>query len=518
MKTILLYFLIFVPKLIFGQLSLYTDEKETGYLLDNQKHGVWITYYPDSKNVYSEIEYSKGIPNGSFKSYWENGQLKDSGKRIDKNFIDTLKLFYPNGNLFYKAYYNENFKEEGEVYFYESDGKVSYSYSAKNGEFQKVTYKTLNPLLSIVDSSYNTINCKDDFGKYGHWIVLGKDRPESGIPLDKKVEEGTYFNDKKVGKWIKYHNDGVHVKLIGFFSNGRPSGPYWKYHSNGNLKEQSVFSKNNYIDTLYRYSTNGKIESISYDDKLNEIVIKFKEDGTSDTTVINPACILTEPIRKPQNLTPYSIEYLSYINKKTEKGKQGDWAYFGKDYPGLMKSDSLLVETGQYENDKRVGTWVFYAKDGKSIEFMCDYKNGLPVKYINNDSMTYFYYPSDTLFKTDSSEVHFFPNGQIKAYYLSQTKKWKYYDEAGNGIEKLLLKSNYIYKKEDQTRFIVKRNQPFKKDGYNKLFNVADEIWQEGIYKNGYLWDGKVHVYDRDYILLKVKIYKDGKYFADGQL
>lgn len=55
-------------------------------------------------------------------------------------------------------------------------------------------------------------------------------------------------------------------------------------------------------------------------------------------------------------------------------------------------------------------------------------------------------------------------------------------------------------------------------EGYNKVFNEDNEIWQDGQFKNGLLWDGKLYVYDIDGILLRVKIYKTGIYHSDGQL
>ena len=58
----------------------------------------------------------------------------------------------------------------------------------------------------------------------------------------------------------------------------------------------------------------------------------------------------------------------------------------------------------------------------------------------------------------------------------------------------------------------------FLPNGYNKVYNDDDEIWQDGIFKDGKLHDGKVYVYDRDGILLKVKVYKAGLYHSDGQL
>jgi hypothetical protein len=40
----------------------------------------------------------------------------------------------------------------------------------------------------------------------------------------------------------------------------------------------------------------------------------------------------------------------------------------------------------------------------------------------------------------------------------------------------------------------------------------------DGQFKNSRLWDGKLYVYDSEGILLKIEIWKEGKYHSDGQL
>lgn len=59
---------------------------------------------------------------------------------------------------------------------------------------------------------------------------------------------------------------------------------------------------------------------------------------------------------------------------------------------------------------------------------------------------------------------------------------------------------------------------PFYSNGYHTIYNKQALLWQEGTFKNGKLWDGKVYVFDKDGILLKVEIYKSGVYHSDGQL
>ena len=58
----------------------------------------------------------------------------------------------------------------------------------------------------------------------------------------------------------------------------------------------------------------------------------------------------------------------------------------------------------------------------------------------------------------------------------------------------------------------------FDPNGYNKIYNANDELEQDGDFKDGRLFNGKMYVYDSDGLLLKVKVYKNGVYHSDGQL
>ena len=64
----------------------------------------------------------------------------------------------------------------------------------------------------------------------------------------------------------------------------------------------------------------------------------------------------------------------------------------------------------------------------------------------------------------------------------------------------------------------IVKNGTFNPNGYNKIYNEKDDILQDGVFKGGRLFDGKLYQYDRDGILFKVKIFKNGIYTADGQI
>jgi len=100
--------------------------------------------------------------------------------------------------------------------------------------------------------------------KNGYHVILGKDRPESGIPPKGKVAEGNFRSGKKEGEWTLYHHDGKTPKVIGNYVNNLPSGDYRKYYENGILKEQGRFISNQNIDSLKRFYNNGNPEYLAF--------------------------------------------------------------------------------------------------------------------------------------------------------------------------------------------------------------------------------------------------------------
>ena len=132
-------------------------------------------------------------------------------------------------------------------------------------------------------SQSDTLNRTNDEGKkQGYWVYYGKDKPETGIPENGIYREGTYLNDRKVGLWKVYHNDGVHVKLQGHYVNNRPFGGYKKFWSLGTLKEEGTFKNNKFINARKMYFPSGVMSSNQYYDsigKLTDTAFHYFETG-----------------------------------------------------------------------------------------------------------------------------------------------------------------------------------------------------------------------------------------------
>ena len=260
------------------------------------------------------------------------------------------------------------------------------------------------------------------------------------------------------------------------------------------------------------------------------------------------------------------------LNQKDTQGKkQGKWIYFGKDRPAEGFPAEGKIEEGAYKDDRKEGIWIKYHNDGATPKIKGTYVNNRPQgsytklypngkvmeegtfeRNLYQDSLKRYHENGKLKYEAkynatgneQGSVKYFYPNGQLEFEYSSQdgkaTGKATRYYENGDVKETLVYGVDGSVEKSEQKEMVspaVKVANPsasketapkiatprtkgvkFLANGYNKVYNSNDEIWQDGTFKNGQLSDGKVYEYDNDGILLKVKVFKNGVYHSDGQL
>ena len=259
-------------------------------------------------------------------------------------------------------------------------------------------------------------------------------------------------------------------------------------------------------------------------------------------------------------------------NQKDPQGwKQGWWVILGKDMPEKGYPNEGKIEEGNYKDDKKTGEWTMYHKDGVTIRTKGNFENGRPKgEYIKFDETgnkkeegTYAngkqtgslttYYPNGQIaqqktFNAEGKEegpvTFYYENGQVQFEFVKAngvtTGEAVRYWEDGSVKEKIVygaggeVVSTTVVNAEPPTGTVAttetgsggpsgssgvtKDGKKFAADGYNKLYNKDDELWMDGTFKGGKLWDGKLYKYDSDGILLKIEIWKGGAYHSDGQL
>ena len=109
-----------------------------------QRDGLYYEKYTDAPftgNVIGQQQgkISKGIQNGEWIEYWENGQLE--GKRNYKNGKvegEYLK-YYENGQLKYKSNHKDG-KQDGEWLYYYDNGQLQFKSNYKDGKKDGETF------------------------------------------------------------------------------------------------------------------------------------------------------------------------------------------------------------------------------------------------------------------------------------------------------------------------------------------------------------------------------------------
>lgn len=258
------------------------------------------------------------------------------------------------------------------------------------------------------------------------------------------------------------------------------------------------------------------------------------------------------------------------INQVDEKGrKQGKWIFLGKDQPEKGYPEDGKISEGPFEDDRKNGEWTMYYKDGVTPKTKGVFKNNRPngpfIRYHQNgqpkeigvfskrkysDTLQRFNEKGIKIYdavydesgKESGTVTHYHDNGKPEFVYTSKqgipTGKAVRYWPNGD------IKEEIVYSEDgsiESTTGVVERVNPveevsvtvkntkkapkpdpsiadFEPNGYNKVRNDDLELWMEGDFKNGELWDGRLYVYDEDGLLLKVEVYKEGKYHSDGQL
>lgn len=212
------------------------------------------------------------------------------------------------------------------------------------------------------------------------------------------------------------------------------------------------------------------------------------------------------------------------------KQKQGLWVYYSND------SIKMKSEEGFYIDNRKNGPWIKYFEDGKQIKIKAIYKNNRPFgpcwKYYRNGKLKMYQGSFGKIINDSVVEYDSLGTLRYKAVYDQYGYLCSEFSEAG-GRKYDPLRTSYtrgqVYDVSDSTTIIKQqfapilanpktKNGTFNENGFNEVLTLDKDPLQVGLFKDGKLWDGKVYIYDRDGILLKVKVFKEGIYVGDGQL
>lgn len=252
--------------------------------------------------------------------------------------------------------------------------------------------------------------------------------------------------------------------------------------------------------------------------------------------------------------------------------KQGRWIVTNLLAKKDCYAEDQKVEEGKYVDSKKTGFWKeFYCN--KSIKSKITYENnkanGYAIIYHENGKVKEegmwrnnrwignykLYYPNGQVQqafnfnpsgKREGKQTYYHENGQVmiegnweggkeagevKEYYdngdIKSVKDFSTGKIDPTSIEtfepkKPLAKKSGVTEELDAPVVVVLKNEKdnsgkmFNGEGYWQLYNSNKQVTKDGMFLHNRFMEGKAYFYDDNGLLLRIAIYKGGKYIGDG--
>ncbi len=251
--------------------------------------------------------------------------------------------------------------------------------------------------------------------------------------------------------------------------------------------------------------------------------------------------------------------------------KQGKWALYGKHKPNLCYAPTQIVETGNYQDNRKKGEWIEYFCNGNTknkVMFVNGRQDGHAIIYFENGKLREegnwknnrwvgaykLYYDNGqvqhdfTFSNTGHREgiaTYMHPNGKMALQGVfkdgKETGLFKEWNEDG----KIKAEKNYADGQVDMASIKIHENATTPEkiealpnapkaivkadekeavatasakilNGQHTLYNGNKQISKSGVFKDNRFMEGKAYVYDDNGILTRITVYKNGIYVGDA--
>ena len=359
--------------------------RASGTFRSGKKEGSFVTYHQNGA-ISSLIEYKDGLKDGAAEVFFPNGSIRQESSFRTDLLDGEVCLYYPNGELERVAYFESDLIERAILEYYPS-GQLKEETPHLNG-------KPHGTVLGYY---------KDGRLKSQHQYQQGKPfgTTEHYYPDGQLRTRFHYQNGVPEGLMEVYHDNGQ-LSYRGVFKEGiaektftsytpdgqllqetQPNGPSarksTRYHSNGAIAREYIFSKGEDRHTHIHYDESGRIHSIeSYKDGLPEgewethepdlqkkVTEKYKEGDLYLRQYYRHDHLYREEVFSDQVPEHQDILYhdngaVSEVRTYLKKKRVGPYlAYFDN---GKKKTE------GYYLYDYPVGSWKHYNREGTLIE------------------------------------------------------------------------------------------------------------------------------------------------------
>jgi uncharacterized protein len=183
----------------------------------------------------------KGLKQGEFIEYFENGSMMALGKYINSKPVGPWKYYYPDGSIEQEGGYDNKGNNIGEWIWYYANGailkKENYENGLQEGDYEEYD---INGKIIVKGQYFDGAETGNWFWEIGDTREEGQfvDGQESGnwvvtdINTQKKIFEGKYIDGEPNGKHVYYWETGQ-KRLEGHYIMGKKEGEWFYYDTDG---------------------------------------------------------------------------------------------------------------------------------------------------------------------------------------------------------------------------------------------------------------------------------------------
>lgn len=245
--------------------------------------------------------------------------------------------------------------------------------------------------------------------KQGYWIVTNDQKKLPGYRPEQIVEEGTFNDSKKNGKWKFYFNTEK-LKQVLTYNNNLPNGHAVFYYPNGNIREEGVWQNNRWTGEYKYYYENGNlknnwtynqqgnregvqkyyhengnlaIEGTWQNGKEDGVIKEYYEDGSvrSERVFNNGNINLAQTTNfKPKEKVVQNIELAPQALIKVPETEEAQKPFDGNGFYELKNKEGKIIRKGNFENGYLVDGEVYQYGTLGNVNKITHYKGGKIVK------------------------------------------------------------------------------------------------------------------------------------------
>ena len=318
----------------------YVDGKPHGMAKEFNSDGLVIVITKYYHGVMSRSERinrtdKNGYKQGSWKYFWDNGNLKLEASYLNDKKHGFFKFYDENGNFLYVEKYTNDLLEEDAKETKQLDKRMAYHSNGKP---------------SIIATYYNDKpeGIRREFDTAGK-VIKGYVFENGWL----RYEGITDMNGLRQGTWKEYYQTGE-LRSKGKYKNSKPVGE-WKFY----FTDKTVEISGDYNQKGQKHG-----EWVWFYPSGDTMTIAYYEDGDLDG-----------------NYAEYDEEGTPLVQGEYVAGyEEGIWFY----------RNGTAVETGKYEGGKRTGLWTTTFDNDKiafKIHYEDDVRDGKYTAYWENGNI-----------------------------------------------------------------------------------------------------------------------------------